>query len=77
MHLISALKQVSVLQAEMKQLKQVRKSSDLVSQKPCFWYVRLSGEIIWVSVGKESLLGVEVSQYIRLVSCSSCFYKNF
>ena len=68
MHLISALEQVSVIQAKIKQLKHVRKSSHPVSQKPCFLYMCLIEEIMsaWASVGKEqleSLLGVEVSQY--------------
>ena len=44
MCLISALEQVSVLQAEIKQLKQVKKYSHPVCQKPCFRYVHLSGE---------------------------------
>ena len=46
MCLISALEQGSVLQVEIKQLKQVRESLHLVSQKPCFLYVHLSGEIM-------------------------------
>ena len=53
-------------------------SSHLVSQKPCFLYVCLSEEIIsgghLLEKSRESLLSVEVSQYIRLVSCS-CSYK--
>ena len=58
-----------LLQAEIKQLKQDRESSHPVSQKPCFLYVRLSGEIMSDGhlLGKsrlESLLGVEVSQYV-------------
>ena len=58
-----------MLQAEIKQLKQVRKSSHPESQKPCFLYVCLSGETMGDGhlLGKnrlESLVGVEVSQYV-------------